>query len=142
MRERKRGSNLRQQRLASPTAQVLVAQTTRPVRSPLSFSFSKSEEKISSLRHISPLVIGDFYPFLFLGFSLFCDRIQLGLAFQSSALIGGLRRALDDLMFRVAANPMAMVEMTDVDSNTLRLIGTLAGNVAGQQVQENLGSYK
>ena len=30
--ERKRGSNLRRQRLASPTAQVLVAQTTQPVQ--------------------------------------------------------------------------------------------------------------
>ena len=31
-KERGRGSNLRRQRLASPTAQVLVAQTTRPVQ--------------------------------------------------------------------------------------------------------------
>ena len=30
--ERERGSNLRRQRLASPTAQVLVAQTTQPVQ--------------------------------------------------------------------------------------------------------------
>ena len=30
-KERERGSNLRRQRLASPTAQVLVAQTTQPV---------------------------------------------------------------------------------------------------------------
>ena len=30
-KERERGSNLRRQRLASPTAQVLVAQTTRPL---------------------------------------------------------------------------------------------------------------
>ena len=29
-KERERGSNLRRQRPASPTAQVLVAQTTRP----------------------------------------------------------------------------------------------------------------
>ena len=31
-KERERGSNLRRQRLASPTAQVLVAQTTQPVQ--------------------------------------------------------------------------------------------------------------
>ena len=31
-KERVRGSNLRRQRLASPTAQVLVAQTTQPVQ--------------------------------------------------------------------------------------------------------------
>ena len=31
-KERERGSNLRRQRLASPTAPVLVAQTTRPVQ--------------------------------------------------------------------------------------------------------------
>ena len=31
-RKRERGSNLRRQRLASPTAQVLVAQTTQPVQ--------------------------------------------------------------------------------------------------------------
>ena len=31
-KERERGSNLRWQRLASPTAHVLVAQTTQPVR--------------------------------------------------------------------------------------------------------------
>ena len=31
-KERERGSNLRRQRLASPTAQMLVAQTTRPVQ--------------------------------------------------------------------------------------------------------------
>ena len=31
-KERERGSNLRWQRLASPTAQVLVAQTTQPVQ--------------------------------------------------------------------------------------------------------------
>ena len=30
-KERERGSDLRRQRLASPTAQVLVAQTTQPV---------------------------------------------------------------------------------------------------------------
>ena len=33
-KERERGSNLRRQRLASPTARVLVAQTTRPVHVP------------------------------------------------------------------------------------------------------------
>ena len=31
-KEREQGSNLRRQRLASPTAQVLVAQTTQPVK--------------------------------------------------------------------------------------------------------------
>ena len=31
-KERERGSSLRRQRLASPTAQVLVAQTTQPVQ--------------------------------------------------------------------------------------------------------------
>ena len=31
-KEQERGSNLRRQRLASPTAQVLVAQTTQPVQ--------------------------------------------------------------------------------------------------------------
>ena len=31
-KERKRGSNLRRQHLASPTAQMLVAQTTQPVQ--------------------------------------------------------------------------------------------------------------
>ena len=31
-KKRERGSNLRRQRLASPTAQVLVAQTTLPVQ--------------------------------------------------------------------------------------------------------------
>ena len=31
-KERERGLNLRRQRLASPTAQVLVAQTTQPVQ--------------------------------------------------------------------------------------------------------------
>ena len=32
IKEWERGSNLRRQRLASPTAQVLVAQTTQPVQ--------------------------------------------------------------------------------------------------------------
>ena len=44
-KNRERGSNLQRQRLASPTAQVLLAQTTRPVPT-LAFSHSQKVNKI------------------------------------------------------------------------------------------------